>query len=108
MFAWSVLKNLTSPEFSKQNLKNVTHGSKAKTKLKKKKILVSSRLISSGKGYRKINKQNHFVWTSGTEGKNPQKVTEHRGVPCVNGLGHGAGTEMMGVLWDPDELLGMK
>lgn len=37
MFAWSVLKNWSSLEFSKQNLKNVTHGSKTKTKLNLKK-----------------------------------------------------------------------
>lgn len=77
MFAWPTLKNLSRFEINKQNLKNVIHGSKTKTKLnlkkkkrKGKKSLVFPRDISPGKGCKKVNKQSHFILTSGTEEQN--------------------------------------
>lgn len=73
MFTWSVLKNLTSLEFSKQNLKNVTHGSKAKTKLNLKKAWFPPGSLHLGRGTGRWTNKATLSWLQAQRSKTNKK-----------------------------------
>ena len=86
MFTWSVLKNLTSLEFSQQNLKNVTHGSKAKTKLNLKKAWFPPGSLHLGRGTGRWTNKATLSWFQAQRSKTNKKEQRPEVSPGSMGL----------------------